>query len=353
MPFVIGIPSSFLDEARNLSGTEDQLVFVLLDEGKVQLEGVDVSPTESMPPAALRRLDRRLHSLHSALPPRLGGSGVSAEQDEHSARFSRDVLLGFASFMASVFGHYRRYRPFSFFSISVVKRPAADLLPVDTRRYLKPLGSEERAASGGRRAVFDVDGFVRLDHEEDDGGGGVGGVSIGDVGPTRRFLAKFRGSQMFERFCRAQEEAGLRPLGDSNSEQAGDVFETLVRQALLRVGADDEGVEQQADGSPTRRSAPMVSDDQLSAAELRAKSQNATELFLSSGLISFWRVVARAVIRVGSARDSEKAGILEIGEIIKVLEQRRVDGAVRVRFARGWTSVKTSSGGRLLERLEV
>ena len=115
MPFVIGIPSSFLDEARNLSGTEDQLVFVLLDEGKVQLEGVDVSPTESMPPAALRRLDRRLHSLHSALPPRLGGSGVSAEQDEHSARFSRDVLLGFASFMASVFGHYRRYRPFSFF----------------------------------------------------------------------------------------------------------------------------------------------------------------------------------------------------------------------------------------------
>jgi len=63
--------------------------------------------------------------------------------------------------------------------------------------------------------------------------------------------------------------------------------------------------------------------------------------------------VARAVIRVGSARDSEKAGILEIGEIIKVLEQRRVDGAVRVRFARGWTSVKTSSGGRLLERLEV
>ena len=71
MPFVIGIPSSFLDEARNLSGTEGQLVFVLLDEGKVQLEGVDVSPTESMPPAALRRLDRRLHSLHSALPPRL------------------------------------------------------------------------------------------------------------------------------------------------------------------------------------------------------------------------------------------------------------------------------------------
>ena len=345
MPFVIGIPSSFLDEARNLSGTEDQLVFVLLDEGKVQLEGMDVSPTESMPPAALRRLDRRLHSMHSALPPRLGGSGVSAEQDAHSSQFSRDVLLGFASFMASIFGHYRRYRPFFFFFISAVKRAAVD-------RYLKPLGSEERAASGGRRAVFDVDGFVRLDHEEDDGGGGVGGVSIGDVGPTRRFLAKFRGSQMFERFCRAQEETGLRPLGDSNSEQAGDVFETLVRQALLRVGTDD-AVEQQAEGSPTRRSAPMVSDDQLSAAELRAKSQNATELFLSSGLISFWRVVARAVIRVGSARDSDKAGILEIGEIIKVLEQRRVDGAVRVRFDRGWTSIKTSSGGRLLERLEA
>ena len=52
-------------------------------------------------------------------------------------------------------------------------------------------------------------------------------------------------------------------------------------------------------------------DDQLSAAELRAKCAAATDLFLASGLVAFFRVDSRAMIRSESARDSEEVGILE------------------------------------------
>jgi hypothetical protein len=37
----------------------------------------------------------------------------------------------------------------------------------------------------------------------------------------------------------------------------------------------------------------------------------------------------------------------------QVVEQRRVDGISRVRFDRGWTSIKTSHGTRLLKKLDV
>jgi hypothetical protein len=92
------------------------------------------------------------------------------------------------------------------------------------------------------------------------------------------------------------------------------VFETLVRQSALRVGDTVGGVESAAAAADA--SAPST-DDQLSAAELRAKSAAATDLFLASGLVAFFSVEARAMIRAGSARESQEVGILEEGEIIK------------------------------------
>ena len=94
-------------------------------------------------------------------------------------------------------------------------------------------------------------------------------------------------------------------------------------------------------------------DDELSAAELRRKNAGAVDLWLASGMVSFFRVDARSIIRAGCAKESAEVGVLEVGEIIKVAEHRKVGKQLRVRFERGWTSVHTSQGQRLLTKLEL
>lgn len=231
------------------------------------------------------------------------------QQDAHAVQFARNVVISFASFMAAVFGHYRQ--------------------------YLKPYSGTD-SNDNTRLATFDVDGFIELRDE------GVTGASIGDVYATRDFLRDFRSSQMFEQFCRNRETLDIRSCG-----LEGSIFETLVQQSALRVGdanavlshqskqtrlktteaaakgeltvvdSDSSGsFLQAASGSGDLQQ--IEQDDQLSAAELRAKSAAATDLFLASELVSFYRVDSRAMIRSESARDSEEVGILEEGEIIKV-----------------------------------
>ena len=250
--------------------------------------------------------------------------GSAIQQDVHAVQFARDVQITMASFMAAVFGHYRQ--------------------------YLKP-----RACSvsndDARLDSFDVEGFIELRDE------GLTGISMGDVAATRRFLREFRDSQMFERFCRSRETLGILSLqGNLDGRLEGNIFETLVQQSALRVGetvgstmrSTDDALSHKrnqthastvemttasemttvGDGTPASSESAeafgtvdcqqLAQDDQLSAAELRAKSAAATELFLASGLVVFYRVESRAMIRSESARDSEALGILEQGEIIKV-----------------------------------
>ena len=58
----------------------------------------------------------------------------------------------------------------------------------------------------------------------------------------------------------------------------------------------------------------------------------------------------RSVIRAGFEMDSAKAGTLEKGTIIEVLDEKVVEnGVVRVQFAGGWTSKKTGTGAVVLE----
>ena len=55
---------------------EDQIVFVMLDDGEVKLQGVSRSPVDSMPPAVVQRLHRRLTSLREQLQQDSAGSRV-------------------------------------------------------------------------------------------------------------------------------------------------------------------------------------------------------------------------------------------------------------------------------------
>eukprot|EP01043_Picozoa_sp_COSAG02_P050047 COSAG02_NODE_5095_length_4636_cov_17.414371_1_plen_438_part_10 len=58
----------------------------------------------------------------------------------------------------------------------------------------------------------------------------------------------------------------------------------------------------------------------------------------------------RSVIRAGFEMDSEKAGTLEKGTIIEVLDEKvNENGIVRVQFKGGWTSKKTGTGAVVLE----
>ena len=101
MPFMVGIHSSFLPEVRQMSGTEDQLVFVMLDEGEVQFEGVERSPVDSMPPAVVRRLNRRLTTLRQQMEEDTAGwrvvnpmaGGVCVGTSRTSQRLVDDPLL--------------------------------------------------------------------------------------------------------------------------------------------------------------------------------------------------------------------------------------------------------------------
>ena len=70
MPFIVGIHSSDLAAARRLT-QEDQIVFVMLDDGEVKLQGVSRSPVDSMPPTVVQRLERRITSLREQLKQKL------------------------------------------------------------------------------------------------------------------------------------------------------------------------------------------------------------------------------------------------------------------------------------------
>eukprot|EP01046_Picozoa_sp_COSAG06_P035036 COSAG06_NODE_3721_length_4976_cov_3.131232_3_plen_1138_part_00 len=60
--------------------------------------------------------------------------------------------------------------------------------------------------------------------------------------------------------------------------------------------------------------------------------------------------VKRATVRASVEMDSEKAGVVEVGEELVALECKLNDrGQLRVRFERGWTSTTTLGGSVLLE----
>lgn len=75
MPFIVGIHSSFLAEARRLT-QDDQIVFVMLDDGEVKLQSVSRSPVDSLPPAVVQRLHRRITLLREQLKQNSAGSRI-------------------------------------------------------------------------------------------------------------------------------------------------------------------------------------------------------------------------------------------------------------------------------------
>ena len=214
MPFVVGIHSSLMETVERMisngAGVEDQIVFVMLDTGTVELRGFEASPVTQLPPAPTRRLQHRLAALLNGLQQgqRLapaaerrrvaaGDSAVGSGGASGTgvAQFGKDVLLAFAVFMASIFGHYPKY-------VSRIRV----MQPYDRPRVSSGItpGSmdlQQNKKETELRYEFDVDSFLSLQKEASDGSGGIGGISIGDAKPIRRFLKLFRGSQMFERFC--------------------------------------------------------------------------------------------------------------------------------------------------------
>ena len=65
-----------------------------------------------------------------------------------------------------------------------------------------------------------------------------------------------------------------------------------------------------------------------------------------------YKAVAAGVIRKAVDKASDKAGKLDVGEVIEALSTEVVGGTTRVEFDRGWVSVTAGSGKALLELLE-
>ena len=127
-----------------------------------------------------------------------------------------------------------------------------------------------------------------------------------------------------------------------------------MQQSALRIGEPIGDSLTSVDTLATRKGSGSTrpeQDDQLTAAELRAKSAAATDMFLASGLVAFYRVDSRAMIRSESARDSEQVGILEEGEIIKVMNLQTAfltAGSARDVHTLGWAC--PSGGGAATTR---
>ena len=65
-----------------------------------------------------------------------------------------------------------------------------------------------------------------------------------------------------------------------------------------------------------------------------------------------YTVLKKATLRQSFALDAPKAGFLDIGEVIEVVEHASVMGKARVRCARGWASVESSDGSMMLQKID-
>ena len=72
----------------------------------------------------------------------------------------------------------------------------------------------------------------------------------------------------------------------------------------------------------------------------------------SEEVIAAFTAVVKSVVRSGAELDSEKVGVVNPGDEVLALAERRVGSTMRVRFSRGWVSVSSSDGATILESVE-
>lgn len=75
-------------------------------------------------------------------------------------------------------------------------------------------------------------------------------------------------------------------------------------------------------------------------------------------MVAAYRCIKKAVLREGAALVSAKRGTLQPGELLAVLESCTIAGSgsgplLRVRCAKGWTSVLSPSGNELLSPADL
>jgi hypothetical protein len=74
-----------------------------------------------------------------------------------------------------------------------------------------------------------------------------------------------------------------------------------------------------------------------------------SDTFEDAGLRGEYKVVAKATVRESITLESEKLGVLRVGQVIDVLQSCTTDtGQVRLRFNQGWTSLESKDGSVLL-----
>lgn len=133
---------------------------------------------------------------------------------------------------------------------------------------------------------------------------------------------------------------------DRSSEaswEAGSQGSTSERPKLVES-------EKKTDGELTEsrrlESAPKL----LGTPQTRGRSSPATRPYTFPALGTRFRCVKRATVRTDVEIDSDKTGVVDVGEELTALECKLNErGQLRVRFERGWTSTTTLAGAVLLE----
>lgn len=66
-------------------------------------------------------------------------------------------------------------------------------------------------------------------------------------------------------------------------------------------------------------------------------------------LVGAYKALVKAAVRKAATLDSEKTGDLQPGEVVEVLESTMLGtGQIRLRFDRGWTSLSSKAGKKLM-----
>jgi hypothetical protein len=109
------------------------------------------------------------------------------------------------------------------------------------------------------------------------------------------------------------------------------------RHPLLLTFLQDDGTfTEESQGEPA-----VTTGAGLSAEKETAEEQAIAE----------YRCLRRCQIRAEAAMDSEKVGILDMGETVVVFEEKKLEsGAHRVRFDQGWCSLETADGTTVLAK---
>jgi hypothetical protein len=182
-------------------------------------------------------------------------------------------------------------------------------------------------------------------------------ITMGDAGPSPAAAKaaqekaeaaareKAAAAEQARREAAAAAEAEAEAARKAKAKAAAEAEAQAQAEAQARAAAEAKAAEE------ARARAVREAKAEAEAAEkARADAAAAAAAATPDTVVARYTCRMKSQIRAGFAMDSDKAGVLGKGEVIDAFEEQANDaGTTRVRFSKGWVSMKTGKGDLVLE----